>query len=131
MRQTPEEGSERGFTLLEVLVALTIVTLAFGVLAQIIQTGLRQSAAARSLAAASLLARSELGRIGVDVPLQAGQADGATEDGMRWHTEIAVVEGPGEDRSLALYQVQVTVAWGGSPAEQLMLTTLRTGFPSE
>jgi general secretion pathway protein I len=129
MRQTPE-ASKGGFTLLEILVALAIVTLAFGVLAEIIQTGLRQSAAARSLAAASLLARSELARVGIDVPLQAGRVDGEME-GMRWQTEIALVDGPSEDRSLALYQVQVTVAWGTSPAEQLMLTTLRTGLPSE
>ena len=50
---------------------------------------------------------------------------------MRWQTEIELVEAPGEDQSLALYQVQVTVAWGASPAEQLVLMTLRTGLPSE
>ena len=37
-------GAADGFTLLEILVALVIFALAFGVLAQIIQTGLRQSA---------------------------------------------------------------------------------------
>lgn len=131
MRRRDEHGSKSGFTLLEILVALVIFALAFGVLAQIMQTGLRQSAVAGSLAAATLLARSELARVGVEVPLQVGRADGETEDGMRWETEIELVEGPNEDQSLALYQVQVTVAWGARPAEQLMLTTLRTGLPSE
>jgi hypothetical protein len=50
---------------------------------------------------------------------------------MRWQTEIELVEGPDEDQSLALFQVQVTMAWGAGPAEQLMLTTLRAGLPSE
>jgi hypothetical protein len=50
---------------------------------------------------------------------------------MRWQTEIEVVEGPDEDQSLGLYQVQVTVVWGASPAERMSLTTLRTGLPSE
>jgi general secretion pathway protein I len=131
MRRRREHASSSGFTLLEILVALVIFALAFGVLAQIMQTGLRQSAGAQSVAGATLLARSELARVGIEVPLQVGRAEGETEDGMRWQTEIEVVEGPDEDQSLALYQVQVTVAWGASPAEQLSLTTLRTGPPSE
>jgi general secretion pathway protein I len=108
-----------------------IFALAFGLLAQIMQTALRQSTVARSLTGATLLARSELARVGVEVPLQAGRSEGETDDGMHWQTEIELVEGPDEDQSLALYQVQVTVAWGASPAEQLMLTTLRAGLPSE
>jgi general secretion pathway protein I len=131
MRRHHERGSNNGFTLLEVLVALVIFALAFGVLAQIMQTGLRQSAVARSLATATLLARSELARVGVEVPLQVGRADGETEDGMRWHTEIELVDWPSERQSLAAYQIQVTVTWGPSPAEQLTLTTLHIGLPPE
>jgi general secretion pathway protein I len=131
MRRHHERRSNNGFTLLEILVALVIFALAFGVLAQIMQTGLRQSAVARSTAAATLLARSELARVGVEVPLRAGRAEGQTEDGMGWHTAIELIEGPGENQSLATYQVQVTVAWGASPAEQLTLTTLRVGMPYE
>jgi general secretion pathway protein I len=131
MRRRLEPASSNGFTLLEILVALVIFALAFGVLAQIMQTGLRQSAGAQSRAGATLLARSELARVGVELPLQVGRAEGETADGMLWQTEIEVVEGPDEDQSLALYQVQVTVAWGASPAERLTLTTLRTGLPSE
>ena len=47
MPRRHERGSTAGFTLLEILVALVIFALAFGVLAQIIQTGLRQSTGAR------------------------------------------------------------------------------------
>jgi general secretion pathway protein I len=126
-----ERGSNHGFTLLEILVALVIFALAFGVVAQIVQTGLRQSGVARSLTAATLLAQSELARVGVEVPLRTGPADGETETGMRWHTEVELVEQPNEQQSLATYQVQMTVSWGPNPAEQLTLTTLRTGLPSE
>lgn len=128
-----ERGSNHGFTLLEILVALVIFALAFGVVAQIVQTGLRQSGVARSVTAATLLAQSELARVGVEVPLRAGPADGETETGMRWHTEVELIEQPNEQpneqQSLATYQVQVTVSWGPNPAEQLTLTTLRTGLP--
>jgi general secretion pathway protein I len=131
MSRHHERGSNHGFTLLEILVALVIFALAFGVVAQIVQTGLRQSGVARSLTAATLLAQSELARVGVEVPLRTGPADGETETGMRWHTEVELVEQPNEQQSLATYQVQVTVSWGPNPAEQLTLTTLRTGLPSE
>ena len=131
MPRRHERGSTAGFTLLEILVALVIFALAFGVLAQIIQTGLRQSGGARSITAATLLAQSELARVGVEVPLRAGPAEGETESGMRWHTEIEQIEQPNEQQSLATYQVQVTVTWGPGPAEQLTLTTLRAGLPSE
>ena len=126
-----ERGGRNGFTLLEILVALMIFALAFGVLAQIMRTGLHQSAAARSITAATLLAQSELARVGVELPLQAGPADGETETGLRWHTDVELIEPPSEQQSLATYQVQVTVSWGPDPAEQLTLTTLRTGLPLE
>jgi prepilin-type N-terminal cleavage/methylation domain-containing protein len=53
MPRRHERGGNHGFTLLEILVALVIFALAFGVLAQIIQTGLRQSTGARSISAAA------------------------------------------------------------------------------
>jgi general secretion pathway protein I len=130
MRRRREPASNGGFTLLEILVALVVFALAFGVLAQIMQTGLRQSTVARSLAGAAMLARSELARVGIEVPLQVGAVEGESADGLRWQTEIELLADASEDQSLALYQVQVTVAWGESPAEQLVLTTLRTGLPS-
>jgi general secretion pathway protein I len=115
-----------GFTLLEVLIALVIFALAFGVLAQIFQTGLRQSATAEVTTAATLLARSQLARVGVELPLEAGELDGETEDGLRWQTVIQEAKPPTEE-GLASYLVEVTVTWGPGPAEQLTLTTLRIG----
>ena len=106
----------QGFTLLEVLVALLIFALVFGVLAQIMQTGLRQSVGARALAAATLLARSELARVGIEVPLQVGRAEGETEDGMRWQTEIEAVEGPDEDQSLG--PTKCRSPWSGARARR-------------
>ena len=131
MRHSREHEGDGGFTLVEILVALVVFALAFGVLAQIMQTGLRQSMVARSLAGATMLARSELARVGIEVPLQVGAVEGESEDGLHWQTEIELLVEASEDQSLALYQVQVTVAWGESPAEQMVLTTLRTGLPSQ
>jgi general secretion pathway protein I len=120
-----------GFTLLEVLVALVIFALVFGVLAQIFQTGLRQSRVAEASSAAVLFARSQLARVGVELPLVAGTYEGESADGLRWRTVIALAELPDQtpDDELAMvpYLVEVSVTWGDGPSEQVSLTTLRLG----
>jgi general secretion pathway protein I len=127
MRTNERRAGAAGFTLLEVLVALVIFALVFGVLAQIFQTGLRQSTTATAASTATLLARSQLARVGVELPLVAGETEGETADGMRWRTVIQLSEPPSEQQSFAPYLVEVTVAWGDRPAEQVTLTTLRLG----
>jgi general secretion pathway protein I len=120
-----------GFTLLEVLVALVIFALLFGVLAEIFQTGLRQSRVAEASTAATLFARSQLARVGVEVPLAAGAYEGESADGLRWRMAIEPAEvgagAPPEEQTLVPYRVEVNVAWGDNPSEQVTLTTLRIG----
>jgi general secretion pathway protein I len=127
MRSNERRAGDPGFTLLEVLVALVIFALLFGVLAQIFQTGLRQSAVAEQASAATLLARSQLARVGVEVPLVEGELEGESADGLRWHTVIEVAQAPSEEQALVPYLVAVSVAWGARPGEQVTLTTLRLG----
>jgi general secretion pathway protein I len=122
-----------GFTLLEVLVALLIFGLAFGVLAQIFQTGFRQSSAAEEMSAATLLARSQLARIGIDVPLEIGETEDDVGDGFRVRTTIAPAGLATSDEDFVAVLVEVAVVWGPPPDErQVALTTLRlAAVPSE
>jgi general secretion pathway protein I len=123
-----------GFTLLEILVALVCFALVFGVLAQIMRTGLRQSASAESATTASLLARSQLARVGFELPLVPGDVEGEV-DGMRWRTTVRLADmGPPsadsftEDTDISVYRVDVTVAWGDSAGgPDVTLTTLKLG----
>jgi general secretion pathway protein I len=118
-----------GFTLLEVLVALVCFALVFGILAQIMRTGLRQSASAETATIATLVARSQLARVGAELPLEIGEVEGEV-DGMRWRTTIRLAEGPSEDVDIGTYRVDLTVAWGPpEEARDLTLTTLRLGPP--
>jgi general secretion pathway protein I len=117
-----------GFTLLEVVVALMIFALTFGVLAQIIQTGLRQSAVAEAMTTATLIARSQLARVGADLPLEEGIIEGETEDAYRWQTLIRPADVGTLNDDTAPYQVEVTVTWGALGAERsITLTSLRLG----
>lgn len=127
---TPAEHppANRGFTLLEILVALIVFALAFGVLAQIVQTGFRQSASAEATTDATLLARSLLERVGSDVAVAPARYRGETGAGLRWRTDIAPAELELEDQGVAAYVVRVTVAWGPpESARSVDLTTLRLG----
>jgi general secretion pathway protein I len=127
-RQASGRGLAPAFTLLEVLVALLVFGLLFGILAQIIRTGLRQTAVAEETAIASLLARSQLARVGVELPLQLGDAEGEV-DGMRWRTAIRLAEELTQETDIGMYRIDVTIAWGASENQQLTLTTLKLGPP--
>jgi general secretion pathway protein I len=128
----------RGFTLVEVVVALLIFGLTFAVLARIVQTGVLQSARAETMTTATLLARSQLARIGVDVPVAAGELVGAAGGGFRWRIVVRRAELEGDQDDLATdqvalpYQVEVTIAWGEGTREQgLTLTSLRLAAAEE
>jgi general secretion pathway protein I len=116
----------QGFTLLEVLVALLIFGLAFGVLAQILQTGFRQSATAEQMTTATLLARSQLARIGVDLPLEIGEIEEDAGGGFRIRTRVEPAELEVAADEFVPLLVEVTVAWGSLADEaQVALPTLR------
>lgn len=130
MAPEPPAARAPGFTLLEVLVALIIFALAFGVLAQMMQTGLRQSRAAETTTAAILLARSLLTEAGVTAPLTPGVQEGEADPDFRWRTEIQPSDVAPADDAFMLYLVRVTVAWG-EPArgQEVALSSLRIGPP--
>ena len=129
----PPPGQSSGFTLLEVLVALLIFALAFGVLAQIFQTGFRASATAERTTTATLLARSQLARIGIDLPLEIGEIEEDAGGGFRIRTRIEPAEIEVAADEFVPLLVEVSVAWGLEADDgQVALTTLRLApIPSE
>lgn len=116
-----------GFTLLEVLIAFTILALALGVAFEIFATGLRAGRGADALTRAVLVAESRLARVGAEIALTPGDSEGETDDGTRWRVEIREQppeEGAaGDDRLQTpglpiLLDVLVTVSWRDSGGEQ-------------
>ncbi len=99
-----------GFTLLEALVALTILTAATASLMMLIATNRRAQSDAQDDLSAALHVRTILARIGRDLPLEAGTQSGAFEDGYVWSVLIT----PFKDESgsplatnTALFQVRL------------------------
>ncbi|MGO4389325.1 hypothetical protein AB4Y85_17495 [Microvirga sp. 2YAF29] len=116
---------QSGFTVLEALIALAILT---GVTASVLSLlGAMRAAQARSHAKliAMIEARSLLDRLGRDIPLQAGISNGALANGRRWSLRIEAYRGEAASATahpLALFDVQVRVG----PDNEASIVALRT-----
>jgi general secretion pathway protein I len=118
----------RGFTLLEVLVAFTLLAAALGALLQVFSTGLRTTTAAHDYATAAALAQSKLAAMGVAEPIVLGRRAGRFANGFDWSVEArpAASGNAGSETPSALWQVSVAVRGGDDrrPVE-VTLDTLR------
>ena len=122
----------RGMTLIEVLVAFVILSLAMGVIMQIFFGGMRNARLADGYSRAVFLAQSKLAAVGVEQPLMAGDANGQLGADMRWRITVNPYDdGGAADRLLMtqrLYQVQVVVSWSDEGRQrQIALDSLRMG----
>ena len=124
----------QGFTLLEVLVAFTILALMMGVLLQVFSGGLRTAEVARNHAVGALLAQSKLAAIGIEEPLVEGERTGDFDNGYRWRYSIdRYQEHDGEEEEeIVPYRLILTVEWGpAGSGGSVTLTTLRLGSAAE
>jgi len=118
-----------GFTLLEVLIALTIFAIAFGALATLFQTSSRQASLASELRQVNELAKAQLARFGKDLPLETGTSGGTTTDGLRWEAEISLAGLANTDEDFALYHIRIEASMIDGSSGGIGLTTLRLGQP--
>ena len=82
-----------GFTLLEVLVAFTILAVLLTALIQAFSQGLRASTVAEERATAVLVARSIMAEVGSSIPLEESEQSGDLEDGLGWRLIIDSPQG--------------------------------------
>lgn len=118
---------ERGFTLIEVLVALIIFAIAFGAIAGIFQTALRQSTSAETLGDATALAERQIMRVGTELPLAVGVFSGDAKGGLSWQAEVNLATPPAIDGNIALYHIKVDVRPSDRRQPYVSLNTLRIG----
>jgi general secretion pathway protein I len=125
--------TERGFTLLEVLIALVIAGLAFGVLFSGALGGLRGADTAGHYQEAIARARSRLAALDVPGRLTPSDRQGDDGGGYRFRERISVLgtlpplrsSGPSPTQpSATLYAVEVAISWS---ERQVRLSTERIG----
>ncbi len=124
--------SNRGFSLLEILVAFVVLALVLGGLMRIFGTGARNLAASGEYLQAVGIAQSVLARTGVDEPLEMGETEGG-EEGQGFHWRRTISETPvADDQPVNIrlpvtpVTVRVEVKWtDGTRQRQLALESLR------
>src|SRR5262245_58111528 len=123
---------ERGFTLVETLVSLAILTISLVALVEIFGVGFRGVRMSELDTAALQLATSELARAGTETPLQAGQQQGTTPGGLDWSVVIEPYvsrDAQGDARNpggLEAYWVTAEVRWQSSTLAAPQSMSLRT-----
>lgn len=120
-------GGERGFTLVEVLVAFTILALILGGILQAITAGLAAERAASQATARLLEARSLVEAVGVDAPVTPGRREGRLADGAPWRLTVAPLEEP----AARLTAFRVELAVGDRARPDFVLQTVRLGPGSD
>ena len=123
-------GTRDGFTLIEVLVALTILSLTLAIIFSVFSKGLRGRRTAEEYEQATLLAESKLSSIGVVEPIREGRTIGRFNVRYWWATQVTPYQEAGRNKSQDLLSqpmtVTVTVSWGqGQDSKSVSLTTLR------
>lgn len=116
-----------GFTILEVLIALTIFAIVIGALSSLFQTSLRHASVANDLRRATQLAESQLSRFGKDFPLEQGTYEGISPNGLRWEAEISLADPIDHDMGIALYRIQIEAGLVSNSSTSVKLSTLRIG----
>lgn len=130
----PKHFTQRGFSLIEVLVAFVLLSFSLAVILQIFSGSLRNVAAARNYTNAMVLADAKLSSLGSELPIETGEVTG--EDGdFVWRLSITPYvypdESPEQDSQQTdqqLFEVSISVSWQqGARQPQVDMHTLRIG----
>jgi prepilin-type N-terminal cleavage/methylation domain-containing protein len=130
LRKRRRDRRDRGFTLVEVVVAIAILALMAGVIFRVNSDSIRNIRRADALTNQSALAQSLIAKVGTEIPLREGEARGQTNAGLQWRVQMKRY-GDTTDRAqwpLAAYTVMAEVTLRDGPDSQpVALMTLRLG----
>lgn len=116
---------QRGYSLIEVIVAFALLALAMTLLLGSLSGAARQVRMADGYGRAALHAQSLLAAAGIEAPLAPGRKQGEWEQGRyRWSLQVAPYSEPRQAQS-RLWQLDLQVRWGEDEREQLHWRTLR------
>ncbi len=125
------ESPARGFTLLEIVVALAIAGLALVGLLRAGSGGVLAVDAAGHVNEATQRAQSHLAAFGRIAAITPGESDGDDGDGYRWRVRARPlaawqVGSAAEAATITLYEVEIAISWKAG-GRSVVLTSRRLG----
>jgi prepilin-type N-terminal cleavage/methylation domain-containing protein len=119
--------SKRGFTLLEILVALAILGLAITIILQLFSANLRALSVSGNYVSAVTKAEAKMREILDDTNLSEKSWSEVTDDGYRFDASITeTLKDRTENLQVRLLEVSMTVQWTeGSKKKSLTLKTMK------
>lgn len=121
-----------GFSLLEILVAFSILAVSLSILLNIFASGVTTAGVAEDYTNAVQIGESLMARTGVEKPLQVGEVSGVENKKYRWQVIVQPLAFNPDNMdtttlTTTLYKVTVMVSWGDEEpnARQIKLVTLK------
>jgi general secretion pathway protein I len=123
----------KGFSLLEILVAFAIMAVALTIVLRIFGSGVNSAVTSEDYTLAVQIAESLMARTGVETPLQVGEWSGQEADKYEWRVIVSALPLPtqkrprfesddnNEQKPLQLMRVRVEVSWGEDAPQRRVL----------
>jgi len=128
----------KGFTLIEVSIAVAILGVGLTVLIELFSGGLRLGRASEEYTKAVNYARSKMEEIAVKPIIKEGSEEGEFDETYRWQVDVKKVEilpvenKPDFKPPAQFFQVQINIIWkSGSKEKSTRIESYRTIKPEE
>ncbi|MEI7993509.1 MAG: type II secretion system protein [Methylococcaceae bacterium] len=132
MKTPAAANKQKGFSLLEILIAFSILAISLGILLKIFSSGVNTAVVAEDYTAAVQIAEGLMAKTGVETPLQPGEDSGLENNKYHWLVEVSPFVFNPENVDVTtmkaeLFKIKVIVSWGddGDNDRQVKLTTLK------
>ena len=121
---------QQGFSLLEILVAFSILAISLGILLKIFSSGVNTAVIAENYTVATQIAESLMAKTGIETPLTEGERSGVEDETYHWQVNVSQLSPDVFEEGVMteLMAVQVIVDWGEDNQDNrsIELNTVRT-----
>jgi general secretion pathway protein I len=127
---------QTGLSLIEVLVAFTVMAIGLGGIYQVVGAGLKAAQRGDEYSRALLVARTQLARVGIDTSPDLGRSSGTVDEVFRWVADVTpYLPGTEEldftEAVVDAVEVRLEVSWGNASEERgVVLNTVRLKVPA-
>jgi len=129
VRESKLPPSNDGFTLIEILVAISILAISLVVILQLFSGGLKSSRLSDEYTRGIFHAREKMGEVLLSKEVSAGETEGEFSDSFRWKCQIELIESVEEDEEklpFNMFNIKVDIIWDvGGKEKRFQVSTMK------